>query len=131
MNTLGLAHVNLRAQRTMLDQLYTFYTAVVGLREGERPPFPRFGYWLYAGGHDVLHLLEASPDEERLVNVVTTIDHVAFRCQGLEAFEEKLQRLGVPYKHTKIPLSSQDQLVLKDPAGNVIELNFPNKNQQA
>ncbi|CAG0978877.1 lactoylglutathione lyase [Methylophilaceae bacterium] len=124
MNTIGIGHINMRAPRAMLDRLYDFYTTVVGLKNGERPPFARFGYWLYAGDADVVHLLEASPDEERLVNVVTTIDHVAFKCEGLHAFESRLKQLGVAYKVTKIPLTGQDQLVVKDPAGNLVELNF-------
>ena len=121
----GIAHINLRAPRALLDQLFTFYTEVVGLQNGKRPPFARFGYWLYAGNADVLHLLEASPEEARLVNVITTVDHFAFYCEGLPAFEQKLKTMGIDYRLTKIPLTGQDQLVIKDPAGNTVELNFP------
>lgn len=124
MQTLRIAHINLRAPRPLLDQLFAFYTEVVGLTDGERPPFKRPGYWLYAGGRDVMHLLEASPDEERRVNVRTTIDHIAFACEGYVEFEQRLQQLGVGYQATTIPLTRQQQLVLRDPAGNTVELNF-------
>ena len=33
----------------MLDELRDFYRDVVGLTVGDRPPFRRFGYWLYSG----------------------------------------------------------------------------------
>ena len=58
MPVLGLSHFNLRASRPLLDKLKDFYVDVVGLRPGFRPPFQRFGYWLYAGDSDVLHLTE-------------------------------------------------------------------------
>jgi catechol 2,3-dioxygenase-like lactoylglutathione lyase family enzyme len=124
METIGLGHINLRAPRELLDQLHLFYTTVVGLREGKRPPFARFGYWLYAGDHDVVHLIEASPQESRLTNVVTTIDHFAFLCKGCAEFESRLQQLGIQYKAASIPLTGQHQLIIKDPAGNTVELNF-------
>jgi catechol 2,3-dioxygenase-like lactoylglutathione lyase family enzyme len=49
---LSFSHYNLRAPRELLDELRLFYTEVVGLEQGLRPPFPRFGYWLYAGAQD-------------------------------------------------------------------------------
>ena len=45
----GFDHYNLRAARPMLDELRDFYRDVVGLTVGDRPPFRRFGYWLYSG----------------------------------------------------------------------------------
>ena len=125
MGTIGFGHVNLRTQRPLLDQLHVFYTTVVGLTEGPRPPFARFGYWLYAGGQDIVHLIEASPEEQRATGITTTIDHIAFSCEGRDAFEQRLQQLGMPYRAAIVPLTGQLQLVVKDPAGNSVELNFP------
>jgi catechol-2,3-dioxygenase len=126
MPTLGFSHYNLRAPRALLGRLFQFYTEIVGLTVGERPPFTRPGYWLYAGGQDILHLLEASPDEARATDVVTTFDHAAFRCENRQAFEDRLARHGIPYRVTRIPLTGEIQLVMKDPAGNGVELNFSN-----
>jgi len=125
MGVRGFGHINLRAPRALLDQLYVFYTDVVGLTAGARPPFPRFGYWLYAGELDIVHLIEASPDENRATGVVTTIDHIAFLCEGHEVFERQLQQQNMPYRVATVPLTGQLQLILKDPAGNTVELNFP------
>lgn len=124
MGTIGFGHINLRAPRPLLDELFDFYTSVVGLAEGERPPFARFGYWLYAGGQDIVHLIEASPDENRATSIITTFDHVAFLCEGPETFEALLQKRGIHYKTATIPVTGQLQLALKDPAGNTVELNF-------
>lgn len=124
MPTLGFSHYNLRAPHDLMEQLYRFYTEIVGLSVGERPPFPRPGYWLYAGGQDILHLLEASPDEARATDVATTFDHAAFQCKNRQEYEDRLNRHGIPYRVTRIPLAGQVQLVLRDPAGNGVELNF-------
>jgi catechol 2,3-dioxygenase-like lactoylglutathione lyase family enzyme len=121
---LSFSHYNLRAPRELLDELRLFYTEVVGLEQGLRPPFPRFGYWLYAGAQDVLHLTEASADEHRLLQTNTSFDHASFNCTGRQAFERKLTRLGMAYSVSHVPQTGQVQLFFKDPAGNGVELNF-------
>ena len=56
MSVVSFSHYNLRAPRELLDTLRAFYVEAVGLKPGPRPPFTRFGYWLYAGEQAVLHL---------------------------------------------------------------------------
>ncbi len=125
MPTLGFSHYNLRAPHALMEALRRFYTEIVGLTVGERPPFTRPGYWLYAGGQDILHLLEASPEEARATDVVTTFDHAAFSCVDRQEYEARLRQHGIPYRVTRIPQTGQLQLVFRDPAGNGVELNFP------
>ena len=120
----NLNHYNLRAPRELLDSLRTFYCDVVGLKQGARPPFQSFGYWLYAADNPILHLSEAKADEMRAVNAMNTFDHVAFTCIGRREMEAHLTRCGVTYNSAEVPLTAQVQLFLKDPAGNGIELNF-------
>lgn len=59
MPTIGLNHYNLRAAPELLAELKEFYCEVVGLELGKRMPAMSSGYWLYAGGQDILHLSEA------------------------------------------------------------------------
>jgi catechol 2,3-dioxygenase-like lactoylglutathione lyase family enzyme len=125
MNVTGFSHYNLRAPRELLDVLRDFYTDVVGLKAGKRPAFQSFGYWLYAGTQDVLHLSESAPGEVRPVTPSTTFDHAAFNCTGRAAFEARLSRHGIRYEVACVPLTGQVQLFFKDPAGNGVELNFP------
>lgn len=120
----ALNHYNLRAPRELLEQLRAFYCEVIGLFQGERPPFQSHGYWLYAGGTAILHLSEARPGEHRAANVVNTFDHVAFSCSGRKEMELHLARQGVAFETAVVPQSGQVQLFLRDPAGNGIELNF-------
>lgn len=125
--THGLNHINLRAHRALLDALRDFYCDAVGLREGFRPPFPGFGYWLYAEGVEdkaAIHLYEAEPGEDRRTDAVTTLDHFAFDCTDRPEVEATLQRLGIDYRTAVIPLTGQVQLFVRDPAGNRVELNF-------
>ena len=124
MATIGLNHYNLRAPRELLDQLRDFYCEVVGLELGQRPSLDGFGYWLYAGGQDILHLSQTHPGETRLTHVVTTFDHVAFTCTRRAEVEARLQRHNVPFETSHMPLTGKVQLFFKDPAGNGVELNF-------
>jgi glyoxylase I family protein len=122
----GFNHYNLRAQRDLLDQLRAFYCDVVGLVQGPRPAFRSFGYWLYAGDHDVLHLSEAPPDEIRQSHVLTTFDHVAFTCTDAAEMQAKLSALGIEYRIAHVAQTGIIQIFFRDPAGNGVELNCPN-----
>lgn len=124
----GFNHYNLRASREMLDQLKAFYCDVVGLTEGERPAFSSFGYWLYAGDQDVLHLSEAAPDEIRQAHVATTFDHVAFSCTDSVEMEEILVQRRIEYGERFVVQTGTKQIFFRDPAGNGVELNFSQGN---
>lgn len=126
MPVIGFSHYNLRAQRALLDELRAFYCDVVGLEVGPRPPFRSFGYWLYAGGHPILHLSEAGPGENRPAQALGTFDHAAFRCTDLAQCEQDLNRRGLQYRVATVPATQQVQIFLVDPAGNGVELNFDN-----
>jgi catechol 2,3-dioxygenase-like lactoylglutathione lyase family enzyme len=130
MTTRGLSHINFRAPRAMLDALKQFYCEVVGLEVGPRPPFPRFGYWLYADGQPIVHLYEAGPQEERRTDVATTFDHVAFDCEDSGAVEALLRSRGIAYTQALVPATQLLQFFLADPAGNKVELNFAPQRRQ-
>lgn len=118
-------HYNLRAARPVLEELRAFYCEVVGLTVGERPPFRRFGYWLYAGERAVLHLSEADDTETRSRTAVTTFAHAAFNCTGRAEFERRLRERGIAFRTAQVPQLGLDQLFFHDPAGNGVELQFP------
>jgi catechol-2,3-dioxygenase len=119
----GFDHYNLRADRPTLDRLRDFYRDVVGLTVGDRPPFRRFGYWLYSGERPVLHLSLADDGEARPA-AVNTFAHAAFNCTGRAEFERRLKSFDIPYHTAQVPLLNIAQLFFRDPAGNGIELQF-------
>ena len=125
MPTLGLAHYNLRADRKMLLVLRDFYVAAVGLEVGPRAPLSHFGYWLYAGGRDILHLSEERPDDQRRSGTGLTFDHVAFDCSNALEAKARLEKLAIRFVEKRVPGSGRLQLFFRDPAGNGIELLFP------
>jgi catechol 2,3-dioxygenase-like lactoylglutathione lyase family enzyme len=120
----GFNHYNLRAPRALLDELKDFYCDVLGLTLGERPAFRSFGYWLYAGDRDILHLSETTPGEVRATHVATTFDHVAFTCTDPGGMEEILVDRRIEFGERCIDQTGTKQIFFRDPAGNGVELNF-------
>ncbi len=131
MTTTSLNHFNLHAPRELLDELKEFYCNVVGLRDGPRPPFRNFGYWLYAEGKPVVHLYQTDPDEKRDAQAVTTFDHIAFDCTNRAEVEATLVHRKLHYRATEVPGTNRVQFFLKDPAGNGVELIFPDSDSDS
>ena len=117
-------HYNLRAPRDVMHVLKDFYCNIVGLTEGPRAGFASYGFWLYIGNNDVLHLAEYRGEGVPLTNVTTTFDHVSFTCTDMPAMDAHLKANNVTYTTRDIPLIKVKQINFKDPAGNGIELNF-------
>src|SRR5262249_52398083 len=107
------------------------YRCVGGRRLGARPPFRRFGYWLYAGERPVLHLGEADAGESCDAPVSGTFNHASFDCTGKREFEARLTARGVDYRTARVPLTGQVQLFCRDPAGNGVELQFASEEDDA
>ena len=74
-------HFNIRTRD--LDRLCEFYTQVLGLEIGERPPFDSPGVWLYAGGHPILHVGVSSDDDATKRDDTLPLDHIALETEGL------------------------------------------------
>ena len=125
----GLHHINLRAPAELLVTLRDFYRDVLGLEVGPRPGFGSHGYWLYAGGHPVVHLSEQLPHEPRRGQVdpaaASTFDHTAFAGINPVATAANLAARGVSFRESRSEVTGQHQFFLQDPAGNGVEINFP------
>lgn len=121
----GLGHVNLRATAAVIAQLRRFYRDVIGLDAGLRPTFRSGsrGYWLYAGGHAVLHLTIGT-DGDTALQPSGPFNHVAFDCDDLDAMRGRLDAAGVDYQTDVVDALQQTQLFLRDPAGIGVELTF-------
>lgn len=124
MSVLGLNHVNIRADRALLEALRDFYRDAIGLREGYRPPFAGFGYWLYAGDQPLIHLYETAPGDIRSSAQPAPVDHFAFTCEDRAGFEARLMALGLSFTNKVIPNTGFGQIFLQDPTGNRVELQF-------
>ena len=120
----AIHHVNIRARSTLVAELKEFYEGVLGLSAGWRPPFKSTGHWLYLGDTPVVHLVEDERVPEPTVTRGPIVDHVSFSCTGLRAFEELLAAKNIPFRRSDVPETSLVQLMLTDPAGNGVELQF-------
>jgi glyoxylase I family protein len=54
-----LDHLTLRTKD--LEAAKAFFETVLGLEVGYRPAFPFRGYWVYAAGQPVVHLIPGGP----------------------------------------------------------------------
>jgi catechol 2,3-dioxygenase-like lactoylglutathione lyase family enzyme len=104
-----------------LERARRFYREVMGLRDGERPPFGRPGAWMYLGEQPILHLSTARvPDPTKR----EAFDHVAFRARGLADIRATLDRIGVRHQSFTVPDRNLVQVFFRDPDGAEIELIF-------
>jgi catechol 2,3-dioxygenase-like lactoylglutathione lyase family enzyme len=120
---LSINHIQLVAEEDLVLKLRDFYCDVVGLTEGFRPVFERFGFWLYIGDKDVLHLITPKAGDERS-SQKSSFDHIAFKTANYETVLNKLKALNIPFEEKPIPGMSAHQIFLRDPVGNRVELNF-------
>lgn len=106
-----------------LEETRTFFVDVLGLTVGPRPEFDFRGYWLYAGGCDIIHLLEA--DEPKAPTSVAAIHHIALRVADFAAAKAELEARGILVQSETTPGGELRQMYLVDPNGTRIELNAP------
>jgi catechol 2,3-dioxygenase-like lactoylglutathione lyase family enzyme len=124
MHVRGLSHFNVRAPEEMLERVRDFYAGVLGLSVGHRPGFRSKGFWLYAGAEPIVHLSASDAADVPDAGARGAFDHVAFDCEGLREFVERLEHAGVEYEVDEVASLGQVQLFLRDPAGVGVELNF-------
>lgn len=116
----NLNHLLIRARD--VEATRDFYRDVLGLTQGDRPPFRFKGYWMYIGDQAVVHLAERAPDTGP--DTTGAIDHIAFEAEGLREMLGRLETLGLPARNRKVPGQGLHQVFVTDPDGVMIELNY-------
>lgn len=116
-----LDHVNVRTAN--LPALIRFYTEVLGLYEGERPPLGFPGAWMYAGPAAVIHLVEVAqpPKPEGALR----LEHFAFSATGLAELVDRLRARGIDFRQSRQPGTGNVVINLLDPDGNRLHVDFP------
>ena len=116
---LSLDHVNIRTAD--LAATRAFFTDVLGLEEGARPPFPFPGAWLYADGKDVVHLIEiAAPLGP---SAASSLDHFAFAISDYDDARRRVVETGLRFYELGVPGGAVRQIFVTDLNGVSIELN--------
>ena len=119
MPALSLDHWNIYCKD--LDATVRFYERYVGLHDGDRPPFPFPGAWLYAGEKPILHLVAGSGRKDQGGGA---IDHVAINCSDIRGTIDQIKKDGLKFDVRKVPARPLQQVFVHDPDGVMIELNF-------
>lgn len=118
-----------------IERTCDWYVRVLGFRIGPSPDFRFPVKWLYLGEQDVIHVCEGGAgvsearkrylgQQSQEVRGSGAIDHVAFRCSGLEAMLARLEATGVEFNERQVDDQALYQLFLFDPNGIKVELNF-------
>jgi catechol 2,3-dioxygenase-like lactoylglutathione lyase family enzyme len=118
MKITGMNHFNVLTDD--VDATRKFYVGILGLTEGERPPFKFDGLWLYAGGRPILHVSAGRLPKER----AGVIDHIAFSTTDLRATVARLKEHGVEHTLNRQVGSGIWQIFCHDPMGAKVELDF-------
>jgi catechol 2,3-dioxygenase-like lactoylglutathione lyase family enzyme len=106
-----------------LEGARRFLCGIVGLSDGPRPPFSVNGYWLYADGRPVIHLVEATLPA-LTGRALPRIDHIALRVDDAAewaALVERMESNNVPYTLAEVPLANELQLFVSLAPGVVVE----------
>jgi glyoxylase I family protein len=115
----GLHHVALNVHD--VDESIRFYTDVLGFEVvTSRPDFGFEGAWLQAGTNQV-HLLGA-PDAQ-----IDRAQHFALHVDDAEAWAVHLESKGLKCRRSMYVAGAGRQVFLRDPSGNRIELNEPDR----
>jgi len=117
----GFQHINIRS--VDVERTRDFYERIIGLRVGDRPPFPSTGYWLYLGDQPIVHLVQRSPGDAA-ADGTGNLDHVAFSGVDPEATRAALNAAGIPFREATVPRDGSLQIFVFDPDGVKLELNF-------
>jgi ATP-dependent RNA helicase SUPV3L1/SUV3 len=83
-----------------LERTKVFYSDLLGLPVGYRPPLGFPGYWLYCGDIPTVHLIgpRESDAGPRASGPTGLLDHIAFSCTGLAEMKAKLGARGIAFQ---------------------------------
>lgn len=135
-----LDHYSIRTGK--LEETRRFYADIMGLVEGDRPPFPFPGAWMYRDGQAAVHIVGIDPNDTAGLQGYLgdrkgadgagsdaagtgTIDHVAFTATGVADMHDRLRAHGHAWRDRTVPSLGLHQIFVEDPNGIVIELNYP------
>ncbi|MBB3132528.1 catechol 2,3-dioxygenase-like lactoylglutathione lyase family enzyme [Rhizobium pisi] len=99
-----------------------FLEALLGVKEGYRPPFASRGHWLYLDERPVIHLSLTSRSTDFPPGIV---NHFAFSLYEFEPALERIKASGYRYEYYDIPDTDLGQIFVYGPEGVKIELQYP------
>lgn len=121
-----LDHANLRTTR--LDEMVEWYTRVLHMPPGDRPPFDFPGAWCYRHGYALVHMVGVTTvgSTENLA-----LEHFAMSATGLKEFLDHVEKHDVKTRVGRLPGFGTVQVNIWDPDGNHIHVDFPKEEGDA
>jgi catechol 2,3-dioxygenase-like lactoylglutathione lyase family enzyme len=104
------------------DATVEFYTNLLGMYEGARPPLGFPGKWLYVGERPVLHLVFVDNQTKAETG---DFDHVAFLGSDYDGIRAKLVERRIEFRENIVAGGTTRQLFFPDPNNVKVEINFP------
>ncbi|TAK84430.1 MAG: glyoxalase [Betaproteobacteria bacterium] len=106
-----------------------FYKDVLGIAVADRPDLGFPGMWLQLD-KTMVHLMEKEYPPEldpwfKRGEATSSVDHIAFKAHGFDQIKKRVIELGLDWRQTCLENAGLWQLFVLDPAGVIIELNFP------
>lgn len=109
-----------------LKAMECFWTKLIGLQVGERPPFPFNGVWIYSDNKPLVHIAEQAAS----VFGNGAIAHVALEGSDYKSLIKRLNTSSYLYTEKVVPLSGERQVFIVGPDGLIVEMLFPLTEQQ-
>jgi len=135
MSITGFDHYTVRAAD--LEASRRFYGETLGLEVTDRPGATAPAALVFIGGQAMVHLFQATddlqavfarlapPDEEAANWATGRMHHIALRATGLAGMRSRLQAAGIGFSERTIASMEKHLIVLKDPDGVELEIQFP------
>lgn len=127
---LKLDHVALKCAD--IEKVKSFFTDIIGLTVGYRPPFSFPGYWLYAEQNALIHLFgrnsfyhgnETNSQSAGRSNN-TLFDHLAFQGDDYKRSMDRIIDNEVNFSETTVPASNIRQVFIQGPENLIVEMDF-------
>ena len=115
----SLDHITINTAKP--DETVEFYTNLLGMRDGWRPPLDRPGKWLYVGDHPVIHLFFVDDATQAETG---DFDHFAFLGSDFAGMKEKLVTRGIEFRENKVAGGLDHLAVLPDPNNVKVEIRL-------
>jgi catechol 2,3-dioxygenase-like lactoylglutathione lyase family enzyme len=131
----GFDHYTVRAKDYAVTR--HFYEETLGLQTEDRPGANIPAALVFIGGQAMVHLFQATddlqaifgrltpPDEETANWATGRMHHIALRATGLPEMRQRLSAAGVSFTERTIAAMEKHLIVLKDPDGVELEIQFP------
>jgi catechol 2,3-dioxygenase-like lactoylglutathione lyase family enzyme len=130
----GFDHYTVRAKDYAVTR--AFYEVTLGLHTEDRPGANIPAALVFIGGQAMVHLFQAGddlqaifgrlepPDEEAANWATGRMHHIALRATGLADMRKRLADAGVGFTERTIASMEKHLIVLKDPDGVELEIQF-------